>query len=108
MRKILLALIAATVMAGTAIAREQLADQQMDKVAAGFEAFSGPTPADLQELAPIVAAVTATLGNHPPLVSRDNFPPSALTQPGGQSSLPASQFFGFTVNPGGPCICSLP
>ena len=40
MRKILLALTAATIMAGTAVAGERLTDQQMDKVAAGFTACS--------------------------------------------------------------------
>ena len=40
MRKVLLALAAATIMAGAAVAGEPLTDQQMDKVAAGFTAYT--------------------------------------------------------------------
>jgi len=78
-RKILLALTAATIMTGSAVAGERLTDQQMDGVTAGFTAYSGNPNA--QALTAIVASVTTTVGSTGPLVSRDNFPPSAFTQP---------------------------
>jgi len=58
MRKLLLALGMAPLMAGTAMAAQPLTDNQMDGVTAGFAAFS---TADSQALGKIVASVTATV-----------------------------------------------
>jgi hypothetical protein len=58
MRKLLLALGMAPLMAGTAMAAQPLSDNQMDGVTAGFAAFS---TADSQALGKIVASVTATV-----------------------------------------------
>ena len=58
MRKFLLALGVAPLMAGTAMAAQPLTDNQMDGVTAGFAAFS---TADAQALGKIVASVTATV-----------------------------------------------
>jgi len=60
MRKILLVLTAATIMAGTAVAGEPLTDHQMDGVTAGFEVFSGPTPGEPQVLQALAPTVTST------------------------------------------------
>ena len=94
MRRFLLALTAATIMAGTAIAREPLTDDRMDGVIAGFEAYTSPC-----DCAAIVASVTAKLGSPAPLVSRDNFPPSAFTQPTWQNpfQLTGRSGFGLTL-----------
>jgi len=108
MRKILLVLGVAPFMAGTTMAAQPLTDNQMDGVTAGFEAFSGPTPEDLQVFQAL-AAQTSAPGPPPPLVSRDNYPPSTFTQPSGQN--PFQVYVGVplnAVNPGGPCICSAP
>lgn len=60
MRKFLLALGVAPLMAGTAFAGQlqPLSDNQMDGVTAGFSAFS---TADAQALGKIVASLTATV-----------------------------------------------
>jgi len=58
MRKVLLALGLAPLMASTAMAAQPLTDNQMDGVTAGFAAFS---TADAQALGKIVASVTATV-----------------------------------------------
>ena len=58
MRKFLLALGVAPLMAGTAMAAQPLTDNQMDGVTAGFAAFS---TADSQALGKIVASVTSTV-----------------------------------------------
>ncbi|HUK07921.1 MAG TPA: hypothetical protein VLX09_08650 [Stellaceae bacterium] len=58
MRKVLLALGVAPLMAGTAMAGQPLTDNQMDGVTAGFAAFS---TSDAQALGKIVASVTATV-----------------------------------------------
>ena len=58
MRKFLLALGVAPLMAGTAMAAQPLTDNQMDGVTAGFAAFS---TADAQALGKIVASVTSTV-----------------------------------------------
>jgi len=58
MRKFLLALGVAPLMAGTAMAAQPLTDNQMDGVTAGFASFS---TADAQALGKIVASVTATV-----------------------------------------------
>jgi hypothetical protein len=108
MRKILLVLGVVPLMIGTAMAAQSLTDNQMDGVTAGFEAFSGPTPEDLQVFQAL-AAQTSAPGPPPPLVSRDNYPPSAFTQPTGQNPFQPHAVVPLnTVNPGGPCICSVP
>ena len=93
---------------GIAMAAPPLTDSQMDRVTAGFEAYTSPC-----DCAAIVASVTAKLGSPAPLVSRDNFPPSTFAQPNAQNpfqlyvGVPSSQYFGFTVyNP--PCNCGIP
>jgi len=58
MRKFLLALGVAPLMASTAMAAQPLTDNQMDGVTAGFASFS---TADAQALGKIVASVTATV-----------------------------------------------
>ncbi|HUK08121.1 MAG TPA: hypothetical protein VLX09_09665 [Stellaceae bacterium] len=58
MKKLLLALGLAPLMAGTAMAAQPLTDNQMDGVTAGFASFS---TADAQALGKIVASVTATV-----------------------------------------------
>jgi len=58
MRKVLLALGLAPLMASTAMAAQPLTDNQMDGVTAGFASFS---TADAQALGKIVASVTATV-----------------------------------------------
>jgi hypothetical protein len=106
-RKILPVLGVVPLVTGAAMAVQPLNDNQMDGVTAGFVSYN-PPPSNLAvsaagpNLAAIVASVTP--GPPPPLVSRDNFPPSMFTQPTGRSTLPASPFFWFTVNPGGPAF----
>jgi len=58
MKKLLLALGLAPLVAGTAMAAQPLTDNQMDGVTAGFASFS---TADAQALGKIVASVTATV-----------------------------------------------
>jgi hypothetical protein len=58
MRKVLLALGVAPLMASTAMAAQPLTDNQMDGVTAGFAAFS---TADAQALGKIVVSLTATV-----------------------------------------------
>ncbi|HUK07109.1 MAG TPA: hypothetical protein VLX09_04500 [Stellaceae bacterium] len=58
MKKFLLALGVAPLLAGTAMAAQPLTDNQMDGVTAGFAAFS---TSDAQALGKIVASVTATV-----------------------------------------------
>ena len=58
MKKLLLALGLAPLMAGTAMAAQPLTDNQMDGVTAGFAAFS---TSDAQALGKIVASVTSTV-----------------------------------------------
>jgi len=77
MWKILPVLGVVPLITGAAMAAQPLTNQQMDGVTAGFTAYNGPDPATQQALAALVASV----GPPPPLVSRDNFPPSAFTQP---------------------------
>jgi len=99
MRKILLVLSVAPFMAGTAMAAQPLTDNQMDGVSAGFEASP--------ELIELVGSLTP--GPPPPLVTRDNFPPTAFTPPTGQNPFQPHVVMPLnTVNPGGPCICSVP
>jgi len=99
MRKILLVLGVVPLMIGTATGAQPLTDRQMDAVTAGSVASP--------ELMALVASLTP--GPPPPLVSRDSYPPSAFTQPTGQN--PFQLYVGVPlngVNPGGPCICSIP
>ena len=58
MRKFLLALGVAPLMASTAMAAQPLTDNEMDGVTAGFASFS---TSDAQALGKIVASVTATV-----------------------------------------------
>lgn len=60
MKRFLLGLAAAPLLAGSAFAAQPLSNNQMDKVTAGFSAFS---TADAQALGKIVATLTATVAS---------------------------------------------
>ena len=97
MRKVPLVLGLVLVMTGSALAAQSLTNQQMDVVTAGSVASP--------ELMALVASVTP--GPPPPLVSKDNYPPSMFTQPTGQNpfqpyvGVPSSQYSGCNVYCGG-------
>ena len=74
MRKILLVLGVAPLMAGTAMAAQPLTDNQMDGVTAGFAAFS---TADAQALGKIVASVTSTVAQVAVVTNSSGDPVSA-------------------------------
>jgi len=74
MRKVLLALGLAPLMAGTAMAAQPLTDNQMDGVTAGFAAFS---TADAQALGKIVASVTSTVAQVAVVTNSSGDPVSA-------------------------------
>jgi hypothetical protein len=83
MRKVLLALGVAPLMAGTAMAAQPLTDNQMDGVTAGFAAFS---TADAQALGKIVASVTATVAQVAVVTNTSGTPVTAGI-PGGSVTL---------------------
>jgi len=78
-RKVLLALGVAPLMAGTAMAAQPLTDNQMDGVTAGFAAFS---TADAQALGKIVASVTSTVAQVSVVTNSSGDPMTAGIQGG--------------------------
>ena len=83
MRKVLLALGVAPLMATTAMAAQPLTDNQMDGVTAGFAAFS---TADAQALGKIVPSITSTVAQVSVVTNTSGTPVTAGI-PGGSVTL---------------------
>jgi hypothetical protein len=83
MRKIVVTLSVAPLLTGTAMAAQPLADNQMDKVTAGFEAFS---TADAQGLGKFVFTSTATVAQVS-VVTNTSGTPVTASIPNGEVTL---------------------